>query len=188
MPTSISAKAVSSVQIYNGNGYILVTLNDGLNPIVGATVSVNVKGIKIPKTGKDGKVKISTTGLVPKNYKVTVTYAGDVIHNKKTATVQFTIKKATPKFVAKAKTFKLADKTKKYVVVFKDNNNKAMKSKLVYIKVAGITYSAKTDAKGQATFKLTKLKKVGSFSAGLTFKGDTCYNKCSKAVKIVVKK
>jgi hypothetical protein len=63
-----------------------------------------------------------------------------------------------------------------------------MKSKMVYIKVAGVTYSAKTDSKGQATFKLTKLKKAGSFNAALTFKGNAYYNKCSKSVKIVVKK
>jgi hypothetical protein len=97
------------------------------------------------------------------------------------------VKKAAPKFVAKAKSFKVGDKTKRYSVIFKDNKNRAIKNSIIYIKVNGKTYSAKTNSKGKATFKLTKLNKIGSFTAGLTFKGNTYYNKLTKNVKITVK-
>jgi hypothetical protein len=70
----------------------------------------------------------------------------------------------------------------------KTNKNKALKNVLVYIKVNGKTYSAKTNSKGQATFKLTKLTKAGKFNAAITFKGNNYYNKLSKTVKITVKK
>ena len=55
------------------------------------------------------------------------------------------------------------------------------------LKVNKKTYSAKTNAKGQATFKMTKLNKKGTFTAVITYKGSANYNKVTKKVKITVK-
>jgi C1A family cysteine protease len=132
-------------------------------------------------TDKDGTAKIKIS-LVPNKYQITTTYNGKSVKNT------VTVKKTTPKIVASAKAFKVKDKTKKYVLTLKTNKNKALKNAMVYIKVNGKTYSAKTNSKGQATFKLTKLSKVGSFNAGITFKGNAYYNKVYKTVKITVKK
>ena len=62
-----------------------------------------------------------------------------------------------------------------------------MKNTKITIKVNSKTYSAKTNAKGQAIFKLTKLTKKGSYSAVVTYVGSSIYNKVSKTVKITVK-
>ena len=62
-----------------------------------------------------------------------------------------------------------------------------MKSTKVTLKVNGKTYSAKTNSKGKATFKITKLTKKGTYSASIVFAGNKNYNKVSKSVKIVVK-
>ena len=54
---------------------------------------------------------------------------------------------------------------KYYYVSLKDNKGKVMKGKKVTLKVNGKTFSAKTNAKGVATFKITKLTKVGKNNA-----------------------
>ena len=95
--------------------------------------------------------------------------------------------KITPKFTAKAKTFKKSVKTKKYTITLKNDWNLVMKSMKVTLKVNKKTYSAKTNSKGQATFKITKLNKKGKFTAVVKFKGNAYYYTVSKKVKITVK-
>ena len=98
-----------------------------------------------------------------------------------------TTKKLTPKLTASAKTFKVKTKIKKYVVTLKTNKNKVMKNIKLTLKVKGKTYTAKTNSKGKAIFKIKNLKKKGTYKATVTFKGDKNYNKVSKTVKIKVK-
>ena len=54
----------------------------------------------------------------------------------------------------------------------------------VTLKVKGKTYAAKTNSKGKATFKITKLNKKGTFKATITYNGNKYYNKVSKKAKI----
>lgn len=96
------------------------------------------------------------------------------------------ITKATPKIIAKKKTFKKAKKVKKYTVTLKVNG-KALAKKQLTLKIKGKTYKAKTNAKGNAVFKIKKLSKKGKFKATVTFKGDNLYNKVTKKVQIVIK-
>lgn len=96
--------------------------------------------------------------------------------------------KLTPKIIAKKATFKAKAKTKKFAATLKANNNAPMKNVKLFLKVKGKTYSAKTNSKGKATFKIKKLTKKGTYKAVITFKGNAQYNKITKTVKIVVKK
>ena len=98
------------------------------------------------------------------------------------------VNKATPKLTSSKKTFKLKDKTKKYVVTLKTDKNKAYKNQKITIKVNGKTYSAKTNSKGQATFKLTKLTKKGTFVATVKYSGNSCYKAVTKKAIMTVKK
>ena len=100
--------------------------------------------------------------------------------------IRIVVNKATPKLTASKKTFKLKVKTKKYKVTFNLPNYKLSGYKLT-LKVKGKTYKAYTNAKGQATFKINKLKKKGTFKAVIKFSGDGNLNKVSKTVKIKVK-
>ena len=66
-------------------------------------------------------------------------------------------------------------------------SNKAIKKVKVTIKVRGKTYSAITNSKGKATFKITKLTKKGKYSALIKFAGNKSYKSSSKKILITVK-
>ncbi len=108
--------------------------------------------------------------------------------NKTTGdTVYTAVFKATSipiKLTAANKTFKKTQKTKKYTVTLKIDN-KAAKKKTIKLKMNNKTYSAKTNNKGQATFKFTKLNKKGTYKATITYKGDP--KNVSKKTTIKVK-
>ncbi len=62
-----------------------------------------------------------------------------------------------------------------------------MKNTKVTIKVNKKTYTAKTNNKGVAIFKITKLNKKGTFKSTVTYNGNKYYNKVTKKINIKVK-
>ena len=62
-----------------------------------------------------------------------------------------------------------------------------MKNTKVKITVNKKTYTAKTNKKGVATFKLTKLTKQGKYTAVVKFAGNKYYNAKTVKPKIIVK-
>ena len=183
----LTASAITAT--YNVNKKLVVTLKDGNGkPISGVKLTVvfsKAKKVTLT-TDKNGKAKVSTKGLAPKTYNAKITFENNN-YFKSTKTVKVTVKKATPKLTAKAKSFKKSLKTKKYTITLKTNKNKALAKSQVTLKVKGTTYKATTNAKGKATFKLTKLNKKGKSTATITYKGSAYYNKVTKKVKINVK-
>ena len=189
--TKISWSPNQLTTVYNVNKNLVATLIDSSgNPIVNSKVTIMFSNGKTlnPTTNAKGQVTISTNGLTPvKTYTSIITFAGNAIYKKSTATVKITVKKATPKLTAKKKTFKKSVKVKKYTIVLKDNLGKAIKKAKVTIKVGKKTYTAKTNVKGEATFKIKKLTKKGTYKATITYKGNAYYNKVTKDVKIKLK-
>jgi predicted outer membrane repeat protein len=185
--TLLSAIDVSTV--YNVKRNLVVLLTSYGRAWANKKITVKVGSIsKTLTTNSKGQVFVDISTLVPKTYTASIKFAGDANYKASSKSVEVIVNKATPKVVAPAKAFKLADKTKKYVITMKTNMNKPLKNVWVYIKVNGKTYSAKTLSNGKAVFKLTKLNKVGRFTAAITFKGNSYYNKLNKNVKIIVKK
>lgn len=185
--TSISASAVSIV--YNQNKNLVATLKDANGKAIGGVdVFISIMGVKYPlKTDNNGQIKQSLSSLPPKTHTITFAFDGNSNYLKSTKTVKVTVKKATPKITAKARTFKKSVKTKKYTITLKNNLNKVMKNTKVTIKVNKKTYTAKTNSKGVATFKITKLAKKGTFKSVITYKGNSYYNEVIKKVNIKVK-
>ena len=175
--------------IYNVAKNLLITLKDSNgNALFGKYVTVKVGSVsKRLKTDKSGKVSLNVATLVPKAYVASISFAGDEDYNKASSTVKVVVSKAVPKLSAKAKTFKKSVKVKKYKVTLKNNLNKVLKNVKLTVKVNKRTYSAKTNSKGVATFKITKLTKRGTFKAKVSFKGSSLYKAVSKSVKIKVK-
>ena len=174
--------------VYNEGKYATVTLKDSYgNAIVDVPISISINGKSSGYlTDSNGQVKIATDSLVPGTYSLKVSFAG--VDNFKGTSSEFklVVNKAKPKLTASKAKFKVKS-AKKYRVTLKNNMNAAIKNVKVSIKVNGKTYSAKTNKKGQAIFKLKKLTKKGTYKAVVTYKGNNCYNKISKTVKITIK-
>ena len=187
LKTALSGKSIATV--YNVNKNLVITLKDSKgNALNGVNITVQLKDAKTYKTDKNGQIKVPTKGLIPKTYTAKITFKGNTNYEKTSKnTVKVTVKKATPKITAKKKTFKRTVKTKKYNIALKTNQNKAMKGVKVTLKVNKKTYSAKTNKKGIATFKITKLTKTGKYTAIVKFAGNKYYNAKAVKQKIIVK-
>ena len=95
--------------------------------------------------------------------------------------------KFAPKLIAKNKIFNKKTKIKKYSVVLKDNNGKAMKNKWVTLKIKGKLFKAKTNKIGKAVFKIKELNKKGKYKVTILFKGNNICSGVSKKIRIVIK-
>ena len=184
---TLTAGSVSTV--YGNVKYIVVNLKDSYDsPQANVKISFDLDGQRYvywgdTYTDENGQAKISSGGIVPDTYAVTI--SADGCSSVKT---KMTISKATPKITAAKKTFKVKTKTKKYTITLKNNLGKVMKSTKVKLTVKGKTYTAKTNSKGKATFKITKLTKKGKYTAVVKYAGSAYYKAVSKKVKITVKK
>ena len=174
--------------IYNVNKYLVITLKDSQgNQLANRNVVVDLYGAKKYTTNTKGQVKIKVSNMVPKTYTAKISFAGDGNYIGSSGAAKVIVKKATPKLSAKTKIFKRSVKTKKYSVALKTNKNKVMGNVKLIMKVGKKTYVAKTNKKGIATFKITKLTKKGKYTAAITYKGNNFYNKLTREVKIIVK-
>jgi murein L,D-transpeptidase YcbB/YkuD len=146
-------------------------------------------GTKVTFTLRGKNIGSTTVknGAASKKLTAKISFKGNDKYAKSSTTAKEVVKMAKAKITAKAKTFKSTTKTKKYTVTLKDNKGRAIKNTKVYLKVKGKTYTAKTNSKGKATFKITKLAKSGKYNAVITFKGNDYYKKSTKKAKITVK-
>ena len=185
--TVLSAPQVSTN--YNAAKNLVVTLKDSNGKaLANKKVTVKVGTIsKTLKTNKNGQLSLNVASLVPKTYTAKVSFNEDDDYKGSSISTKVVISKGITKIVAKAKTFKAKTRTKKFSVSMKDSKNKLIKGKKLTIRINGKTYSATTNKKGVATFKITKLSKKGTFKSKVTFKGDKWYKAVSKVVKIKVK-
>ena len=196
-PVKISITIMKSSFIYAANlttdygagKVLIVNLHDSVGTVIKyAKISITLNGVtKSYLTDDNGQVMVPTKTLTPKTYDVVINFPGDSNYIKSSATAKITVKKVTPKLTAAKATLKVKDKTKKYTVTLKTNKNVVMKNMKVTVKVDRKTYSAKTNSKGQAIFKLTKLTKKGTYTAEVKYAGNNIYNAVTKKVKISVK-
>ena len=174
--------------IEKGSKYQITLKDDSGKAIAGKEITVSFNGATYKATtDANGIATFTLKATKTGSLKATISFAGDDTYKaaSKTATVKIT--KEASKITAKKKTFKAKTKTKKYAITLKSKSGKAIKKVKVTIKVKGKTYKATTNAKGKATFKITKLTKKGKHTATVKFAGNKYFNKASKKVKITIK-
>ena len=187
LATQITSSKVTTV--YNVAQKVTFTLKDENNHVLsGENVTVNFNGKTYNKvTNANGQVSVDVSAsLVPKTYRATIQFAGDESYKASSGSASVVVSKATPKLTAAKKTFKKSVAKKVYKVTLKDNLGKAINKAKVTLKVNGKTYTA-TTSKGTATFKITNLKKKGTFTAVVKYGGNSYYNAKTVNVKITVK-
>ena len=184
--TEVNATGFTTV--YGKAKYVVATLKDeNGNLLKNKNISVKfVSKTYVASTDENGQMKL-LLNLVPKIYKSVVTFEGDEKYLKSTTTVNITVYKVTTKLTAPKRSFKKSLKIKKYAVTLKTNKNKVIKKAKVTLKVNKKTYTAKTNSKGKATFKITNLKKKGTFNAVVKYMGSKYYKPKLKTTKITVR-
>ena len=184
--TSIDANALTATAKVAKT--LSVTLKDASGKaIANKVITYSINGVtKTVKTDANGIAKITVNQAKAGAYYYSLCFLGDDDYKSAFKSVKVTVNKQATKAVFKAKTFKVKAKTKKVSFTLKDASGKAIKGKKITVKVNGKTYTAKTNAKGVATFKV-KLTKKGKYTATAKFAGDTTYKAITKKAKITLK-
>ena len=173
---------------------VLLTDSNG-KPLANVTVYFGINGYVHNKTTDENGVASLPINLQNANtYTCAVMFMDDETHNATFAVASLNVIKKTTSITASAKSYKASVKTKKYTVTLKTIKGSSVDGKTylksglkVTLKVNGKTYTAKINAKGQATFKITNLNKKGKFAAQIKFAGDKTYAASSKKVTLTIK-
>ncbi|WP_298501070.1 Ig-like domain-containing protein [uncultured Methanobrevibacter sp.] len=175
-------------------GYFKVKLTDASGaPLVNKTVNIGYNGkCLILVSDDDGFVQVQINLLAANTLTFAVAFLGDDKYDASFEVYKITINKKTTSLTAPAKTYKASAKTKSYTVTLKtikgssaDGKTYLGSGKTITLSVNGKTYTAKTNAKGQATFKLN-INKKGTFKATVSYAGDNTYasSKTTANIKI----
>ena len=184
----------SASYIINYGGKYSITLKDiSGTPLAGKKVTFTLNGKYIGSATTKSK-GIATFTLTPKVLKAAkygkrnlIIKFSDSDYKLTKKTVKITITREKTKLSAKSKAFKKSIKTKKLAAILKNSKGKAIKNVKLTLKVKGKTYKAKTNSKGKAIFKITKLTKKGTYKAKVNFVGNSCYKSISKTIKIKIR-
>ena len=163
------------------------------NPLANKTVQIAVNGpIYNVTTDENGRAGLQVNLAAANTYTYALSFQGDDDYNAAPlASTKLTVIKKTASISASAKSFKSTAKTKKITVTLKTMNNPYNKKnylksgKTITLKINGVTYTAKTNAKGQATFSI-KLTKKGKYTAAISFAGDKTYNAASNKITVSI--
>ena len=179
--TKITFDAKDMNQVYSGPITFKIKVLEGDKPVAQQTVIFTIDNKDyVGRTDENGIATV-TVNLPAGTHYVYTEYNNVIGKNK------IVITKAASKITAKKKTFKAKVKTKKYAITLKDKNGKAIKNVKVTLKIKSKTFTAKTNSKGKAIFKIKKLTKKGKYTAKIKFAGNGYYKTSSASKKITIK-
>ena len=170
-----TSKAVvkNSIKSANLNTYydklttFKVTVMSGNKPVTSGKATFIINNKKYTVNIASNGVAVLKLNLKPGTYTVTSKYSSISVKNKIVVKKSIITKNVSKKY----------KKTGKFTVKVLNSKGKVHSKQLVKIKLKGKTYTAKTNSKGIATFKLSKSLKVGKYIIKTTCKGLTLSNK-----------
>lgn len=185
--TSISCGNVN-MKAYPNYAYFKFTLKNSTGSVLAdKTVKVYFNGNTYTvKTNANGVGSCKISANAAKTYSIKATFNGDSIYEISTASAKVVVSKNSVKITAKTKKVKKASSKRTVKFLFKTSNGKVLKSKKLKLTINGKTYSAKTNAKGIATFKVKLAKKKKTYKYKVKFAGDKGNNKKTYSGKLKV--
>ncbi len=189
-PRKSSVISASNMVVYRleKSKYLKAVLKDNDdNLLASKSLQIIVNGkIYNRTTDSNGSVSVLLTSLVSGKYSIVVYLMGDDEYDSSIAVCNLTVKKQKPTLTIQTKTLKVKTKNKVVKVLFKDQFKKPQSKKTLKLTINKKTYTAKTNSKGVASFKVT-LKAKKSYDCTVKFAGDKNYFSVSKSTKIRVK-
>ena len=185
-----------AIDYYAGErgGYFKVKLVDDAGKILAnKSVKIGFNGkVYNTTTDSEGIAQLQINLAKAGTYTFAVAFLGDKDYNASFTVKSITVNLKKTSLNAPAKSYKASAKTKSYTVTLKTDKGSSIdgktymaSGKTVKLTVNGKTYTAKTNAKGQATFKLDITKK-GTYTANVNFAGDNTYKSCKASTKITI--
>ena len=172
---------------YLTNKYLVVTLKDSQGKaLIGSQITIDFNGLKNYTTDSNGQVKISTEGFASNTYPIKISYAGDDNHMGSNASTYVIINKISSQITANAVTTTY-NINKNLMITLKDIKGNALSGVQVSVKIGSSTKTYKTDKNGQVKVNVATLVPK-TYTALISFAGNTNYKASSKSVKVVVNK
>ena len=182
--TNLVAEAVTAT--YNVNKDLVISLTDGQGrQLKGAVVSVDLNGVKNYTTDSDGLIALSTQGLIPNVYTVNIAFEGNGYYGRSNATTTVTILKDGTNLVAEAVTA-IYNVNRDLVISLTDSQGRPLNGVSVSVNINGNKAYA-TDKNGQIKINVANLVPK-TYTAKMTFNGNSKYEASSASVKVTVKK
>lgn len=177
VPIAKLAENNDVIKLYLDKKTYNVKLTKDDKPVAGEVVKIIINGVTYDiKTNNNG-IAVLKINLIPGTYDVTAEYNGVKVTDK-----------VTVKHVIKIKNIKVKKSAKKLKikVTLKKVDGKYLKGKKITLKFRGKTYTAKTNNKGVATFKINK-KVIKKLKVGKKYKYRVKYvdESLKKTVKCV---
>ncbi|WP_298501607.1 DUF3344 domain-containing protein [uncultured Methanobrevibacter sp.] len=160
-------------------------------PLANKTVLIGYNGKCLERfTDENGYASVQINLAAENRLTFAVAFLGDEGYDASMSVYLITITKKPVTITAPNKSYKASAKTKSYTVTLStvkgaDGKTYFGAGKKVTLKVDGKTITAKTNDKGQATFKLSLTKK-GSYKATVSYAGDNTYKSATKTATIKI--
>ena len=186
-----SDMVTNAVDYYNEGRvgeYFKWTLVDAQGkPIANKPMQIGFNGVIYKMTtDKNGKAQLQINLGYKGDYTFAITFLGDDSYNASFVVAKIKVNPQKPTLTVPNKSYKASAKTKTLTATFKSVKGKLIAKKKVTFTVNGKTYTAKTNAKGVITVKVS-LNKKGTYKFTAKFAGDSTYSAIKKTGKLTIK-
>ena len=182
----VTVAVVADVQGRTGEYFIWRLVDEDDKPIANAPMQIGFNGVVYDNvTDENGYAGLQINLGYKGVYTFAICFLGDDCYNASFVIAKVTVNQQSPKLTASNKTYKSTNKNKVLTAKLTDAKGNLIKGKTIKFKVNGKTYSAKTDAKGVASVKVS-LSAKKTYKYTVSFSGNSAYKATSSSGKLVI--
>ena len=147
---------------------------------------MTINGVDYEFPVVNGVATVKMPSLADGAYSYSITYSGDLKYSSFVKTGTVSIKNPVPTKIVASNISTVYNSGKYLVATLKDSKGNILKNKKVTIKLNGKTTNLTTNSYGQVKLLIKLAPKT--YTAAISFAGDSSYVKSSLSIKVVVKK